>query len=135
MKIPTLEETNALHRKYAPTKEAYESVWKHSHIVRRIALQIADNYYSTDLDLIQAGAMLHDIGVYRLYHDGELDEKNYIRHGYLGYKFLKELGFDEAICRFALLHTGVGISKDDVEKNKLPLPARDYFAETDEEKI
>jgi uncharacterized protein len=48
---------------------------------------------------------------------------------------LKKEGFDEAICRFAMLHTGVGITKVEIEKNKLPLPARDYIAETDEEKI
>jgi uncharacterized protein len=34
-----------------------------------------------------------------------------------------------------MLHTGVGITKVEIEKNKLPLPARDYIAETDEEKI
>jgi uncharacterized protein len=135
MKIPTLDEMNALHKKYAPNKEALDSVWKHCHIVRRIALQIADDWYPTNKELINVGALLHDIGVYRLYHDGVIDEKNYITHGLLGYELLKEEGFDETICRFALLHTGVGITKEDIEKNGLPLPPRDYVPETDEEKI
>lgn len=135
MKIPTLNEMNALHKKYAPNKEALDSVWKHCHIVRRIALQVADDWHPTNKELINAGALLHDIGVYRLYQDGTMGKKNYITHGLLGYKLLKEEGFGEAICRFALLHTGVGITKEDVEKDKLPLPARDYVPETDEEKI
>jgi uncharacterized protein len=135
MKLPTLDEMNNLHKKYAPNKEALEDVWKHCHIVRRIARQIADDYYPTNKELIEAGALLHDIGVYKLYHNGVIDESKYITHGLLGYELLKEEGFDEELCRFALLHTGVGITKEDVEKNKLPLPAHDYIAETDEEKI
>lgn len=135
MKIPTLEEADNLHKKYAPSKDALESVWKHCHIVRSIALQIADNRHSTSKELISIGALLHDIGVYRLYKDGVIDEKNYITHGLLGYELLKEEGFDEVICRFALLHTGVGITREDIENNKLPLPPRDYVPETDEEKI
>lgn len=135
MRLPTLEEANNLHKKYAPNKEALENVWKHCHIVRRIALQVADGYYPTNKELLGIGALLHDIGVYRLYKDGIIDEANYITHGLLGYELLKEEGFDEELCRFALLHTGVGITKEDVVKNKLPLPARDYVPETDEEKI
>lgn len=136
MRLPTIDEINKLHRKYAPNNAAFNSVWMHCHIVRRIALQVADNWHSTDRELISVGALLHDIGVYKLYQDGVLDEsKNYITHGLLGYELLKEEGFDESICRFALVHTGVGITKEDIEINKLPLPARDYIAETDEERI
>lgn len=135
MRLPTLEEANNLHRKYAPNKAALDSVWTHCHIVRRIALQVAENWYPTNKELIDIGALLHDIGVYRLYKDGVLDETKYITHGLLGYELLKEEGLDEVVCRFALLHTGVGITSDDVKKNKLPLPIRDYIPETDEEKI
>lgn len=135
MKIPTLDEINALHKKYAPSADALESVGEHCNIVRQISLQIADNRHSINRELLEAGAMLHDIGVYKLYTDGVIDESRYITHGLLGYELLKEEGFDEALCRFALLHTGVGITKEDVEKQNLPLPPRDYTAETNEEKI
>ncbi|HEY1064437.1 MAG TPA: HD domain-containing protein [Candidatus Saccharimonadales bacterium] len=135
MQLPSLHEMNALHRKYAPSRAAWESVWVHCHVVRRLSLQLADNYYPVNRQLLEAGALLHDIGVYRLYHNGVLDEANYITHGLLGYELLKEEGFDEALCRFALLHTGVGITKQDVEQQNLPLPPRDYVAETDEERI
>ena len=136
MKLPTLDEANQLHKKHAPNEKALNSVWKHSHIVRRIALQIADNWHQTDRELINIGALLHDIGVYKLYKNGELDaSKNYVTHGLLGYNLLKEEGFDETICRFALCHTGVGITSQEVESQNLPLPIRDYVAETDEERI
>jgi len=135
MNIPTLDEMNLLHKKYAPNKDALNQVWNHCHIIRRISLQVAANYYPTNIELIEAGALLHDIGVYSLYKDGVLDGSNYITHGILGYELLKKEGFDEKICRFAMLHTGVGITKVEIEQNKLPLPARDYIAETDEEKI
>ena len=135
MNLPTLDEMNSLHKKYAPTVEALESVWKHCHIVRRIAMQIADDYHPVNRRLLESGALLHDIGVYKLYKNGVLNKSQYITHGLLGYELLKEEGFDESLCRFALLHTGVGITKEDVEIDNLPIPLRDYVAETDEERI
>lgn len=124
-----------LHKKYAPSEAAFENVWGHSDIVCQIAIGIANTCQVGNIDLISAGALLHDIGVYKLYKNGEIDEKNYVMHGLLGYELLKEEGFAEELCRFALLHTGVGITTADIESNHLALPARDYLAETQEEKI
>ena len=136
MTLPTFDEVQKLHEKHAPNKEAFESVWLHCQIVRDIALQVAEKYHTTDHELITIGALLHDIGVYQLFKNGEYDKsKHYVTHGLRGYELLKAEGFDEALCRFALLHTGVGITKEDIEKMQLPLPARDYLAETDEERI
>lgn len=100
-----------------------------------IALQFAEGSSSIDRDLVEVGALLHDIGVYKLYNNGLRDDANYVTHGLLGYELLQSEGFDEAICRFALLHTGVGITKQDVVTQNLSLPPRDYIAETAEEKI
>ena len=89
-----------------------------------------------DIDLTRAGALLHDVGVYRLYDNaGHLDRGNYIRHGILGYELLQEEGLPEAICRFASHHTGVGLTRDDVIAQRLPLPPADYLAETGEERL
>ncbi len=33
------------------------------------------------------------------------------------------------------LHTGVGLTRDDVERQELPLPVADYVAETGEEQL
>jgi uncharacterized protein len=76
------------------------------------------------------------MGVYRLYDTaGELDHASYIRHGLLGHELLLAEGFPDAICRFASCHTGMGLTRDDVLRQGLPLPPADYVAETGEEAL
>ncbi len=130
MRIPTDKEILTLHEKHAPNSEALDRVYSHCAIVCEIAEQLlARRHLDLDSDLVRAGALLHDIGVYRL-HD-----EDYIRHGLLGYELLREEGFPEAICRFASHHTGVGLTADDVIRQGLPLPPADYLAETGEEEL
>ena len=158
MRIPDDEEIFALHVRHAPTAEALAIVYTHSEIVRRIAMGLlaglspaaddtaADDTAADDtaeassegagIDarLVRAGCLLHDVGVYRLYDEaGQLDHRNYMRHGVLGYELLQEEGLPEAICRFASHHTGTGLSREDVLRQELPLPPGDYLAETPEE--
>jgi uncharacterized protein len=135
--IPTVQQIRALHQQHAPTGEAFDLVYTHCQIVRDIAEQLrASRRLNLDADLIRAGSLVHDIGVYRLYdRSGELDHSNYIRHGVAGYELLGGLGWPERICRFCSHHTGVGLSRDDVTAQKLPLPVADYLAETDEEEL
>lgn len=133
MLLPSYDEIKALHEKYAPEAEALMSVWGHCQIVRDISLQLVDRYPSMDRELVAVGALLHDIGVYKLYENGVLNKSLYVTHGLLGYELLKAEGYDEVLCRFALLHTGVGLSKQDVLAQRLPLPVNDYMPETDEE--
>ena len=135
MQIPTLSDITELHQKYAPDEVALESVWTHCQIVRDLSLQIAENITDINIELLTAGALLHDIGVYKLYIGGVLDTANYITHGLRGYELLQKEYLDDSVCRFALLHTGVGISKQEVIDQKLPIPARNYIADTMEEKI
>jgi uncharacterized protein len=136
MRIPTDAEILALHTKHAPTPAALNLVYGHCLIVRGIAEQFLARADDVDADMIRAGALLHDIGVYRLYDEaGELDHENYIQHGVLGHELLAGEGLPERICRFASHHTGVGISRSDVIRQGLPLPPGDYMAETREETI
>jgi uncharacterized protein len=139
MRIPTDEDILRLHEKHAPTAEAFDLVYAHCVIVCGIAEQLhsrMDADQRIDIDLTRAGALLHDVGAYRLYDPaGHLDGKNYIRHGILGYELLREDGLPEAICRFASHHTGVGLTRDDVIAQRLPLPPADYLADTPEERL
>jgi uncharacterized protein len=107
MRVPTDKEILALHERHAPAAEALDLVYTHCVIVCGIAEQLhASSGLDADIDLVRAGCLLHDIGVYRLYDDaGELDEANYVRHGLLGHEVLREEGFPEVICRFASCHT------------------------------
>jgi uncharacterized protein len=135
--ILTDERIRALHEQHAPTREAFELVYTHCEIVCAVAEQLLDRYRPVlDVELVRAGSLLHDIGVYRLYDAaGQLDQKNYLRHGVLGHALLRDLGFPESLCRFCSHHTGVGLRREDVLRQGLPLPAADYLAETDEERI
>jgi uncharacterized protein len=141
-RIPDDDEIRALHERHAPTQEAFENVYSHCVIVWRVAEQLLSGVSAkhgladVDADLVRAGCLLHDVGVYRLFDDaGALDYAGYMRHGVLGYQLLAEAGYPEAIRRFASRHTGVGITREDVIRQELPLPPADYVAETPEEAL
>ncbi len=135
MRVPDDAAIRALHERHAPTPEALDQVYTHCAIVGDIAGQLhASAGRGADPALARAGALLHDVGVYRLYDAaGRLDHAGYIRHGLLGHELLREEGLPEALCRFASRHTGVGITREDVLRQRLPLPPADYVAQTPEE--
>lgn len=135
--LPTYDEIVTLHKKYAPTKEGFDLVFTHCLIVNDIAQQFVASFNGkVDENLVRVGCLLHDIGVYRLFFDdGTIDHKNYIKHGTLGYELLREEGFDDQICKFASHHTGVGLGKDEIIREDLPLPHDDFYAESVEEEI
>jgi uncharacterized protein len=137
MRIPDEVAILALHKRHAPTPEALDAVYTHCRIVCDIAEQLrARSGLDADLGLVRAGALLHDVGVYQLYDAaGRLDHAQYIRHGLLGHELLRAEGLPEALCRFASHHTGVGITREDVLRQELPLPPADYVAETPEETL
>jgi uncharacterized protein len=128
MKIPADDEIRALHERLAPTRAAFDLVHTHCRIVARIAAALP----STDADpaLVRAGCLLHDIGVYRL-----APAEAYVRHGLLGQEVLAELGFPARLGRFCSHHTGVGLTREDITAQALPLPPADYVAETPEERL
>ena len=138
--IPTDREIRVLHERHAPTARALDEVYTHCEIVCRIAEQLLGLGFpgadAVNADLVRAGCLLHDIGVYRLYDEaGQLDFGSYIWHGVLGHDLLAAEGLAEGICRFASCHTGVGISQRDVISQGLPIPVADYLARTAEEML
>jgi uncharacterized protein len=136
MRIPTDRQIRALHEKHAPTWAAVERVYTHCEIVCGIAEQLlARTGFDLDADLVRAGSLLHDIGVYRLYDPATGAFDHYIRHGLLGHELLAEEGFAPALRRFCSCHTGMGLSRADVREQSLPLPVADYLAESGEERL
>lgn len=128
MELPTDDEIRALHERFAPSAAAFELVWTHCRIVRDLGLAFPAP--GADPDLVRAGALLHDIGVYRL-RPGEA----YIRHGVLGHELLRSLEVPEPLARICSHHTGVGLTRDDVLAQGLPLPPGDYLDETPTETV
>ncbi len=92
-----------------------------------------------DEHLVQIGGMLHDIGTYMVLkkkHNGcngtalKFSSRRYIQHGMLGYLYLLSEGVDESIALFARNHTGVGLTREHVIAQELPLPPDDYVPTT-----
>lgn len=106
----TEKKVHELHKKHAQNKEIFDRVWDHSQIVKEIAVLICEklkkNQIKVDTELVKIGALMHDIGVYK-YLPNE-----YVKHGEIGYKILKEEQWGEQIARFSLVHIGVGIGKN-----------------------
>lgn len=86
-----------------------------------------------DVQIATLGALVHDIGVYRLLledgSDGKplmFDSARYIEHGLIGYNILLDEGYDESIAQFARNHTGVGLTREQVIEEHLPIAPDDY---------
>jgi len=135
MTYPDDQTIVALHKKYAPNDKSFRIVYEHCQIIEKLAqLLIRQNHLKLDENLVHVAALLHDIGYYPL-----LDETGYepkgvgIKHGVMGAEILRKEGIDEAICRIAERHTGVGLTREGILKSKLPIPPRDFIPETAEE--
>lgn len=100
-----------------------EDVINHCMAVRDVAVKIAKKAHA-NIELVEAGALLHDIGRSRTHG---------ILHGVEGVKIAKEIGLPISIILIIERHLGAGIPKD--EAVKLGLPAKDFIPETLEEKI
>ena len=123
---------------YQENSELYNLLVSHSQAVTKKAVEIAMKVpqLKPDLKFIKESAMLHDIGIF-LTNAPEIDclgKEPYICHGYLGGELLNKEGFYKhaLVCE---RHTGVGLSINDIKKEKLPLPLRDMIPVSVEEKI
>jgi putative nucleotidyltransferase with HDIG domain len=93
--LPIEADMVALHRKYAPSDKAFELVYTHCLIVADIAAQImAARHLDLDAELVRAGSLLHDIGVYEVLDaDGrDRPDRPYITHGIRGEAILRQEG-------------------------------------------
>jgi uncharacterized protein len=89
-----------------------------------------------DVQFLEEAAMLHDIGIFRcnapsIYCNGT---EPYIRHGLLGGEILRNEGFPRH-ARVAERHTGTGLTREQIERQQLPLPLEDFTPETLEEQM
>lgn len=127
---------------YHDQPELREVLVRHSEQVRDRALQIVDAHPEwtesgeVDRNFVAEAAMLHDIGILyvnapNIYCNGE---HKYIEHGFLGAELLRQ----EGLSKHALVaerHTGSGITLEQVLREELPVPERDYCPQSLEEKI
>ena len=131
-----------LQRHYDPSEPLYQILVVHSVLVARKARQIARDYLrrypdaSINIEFVTEAALLHDIGVKECRSEKihSTGKEPYVCHGVLGAEILKteELPQHALVCE---RHVGVGISKKDVIRQGLPIPAKDYLPTSIEEKI
>ena len=123
---------------YGPESALRHVLVTHSEQVRDRALAILDahpTWETTGNDrgetvnrtFLAEAAMLHDIGI--IYCDAPkiycFGTHKYIEHGYLGAELLRA----EGLPKHALVaerHTGAGITIEQVIREELPIPERDY---------
>ncbi|WP_407374268.1 TIGR00295 family protein [Methanobrevibacter sp.] len=101
-----------------------ENVIDHSIAVCRKAMKIASNFDNADKDLIQTGALLHDIGRSRTHG---------ITHAIEGVEIARKYGCSQDVLNIIERHIGAGITPDEAEA--LGLPKKSYVPQTLEEKI
>ena len=104
------------------------NVIEHCKEVTSLAIEIAEKAKAAgqkvDLELVEAGALLHDSGRCRTHG---------IAHAVEGFRLATGKGIEPEVAEIIKRHIGAGISKE--EAKDLGLPEDDYFPRTLEEKI
>ncbi|MBA3037230.1 MAG: HD domain-containing protein [Desulfobacterium sp.] len=123
---------------YDPGSKLFHILMQHNEHVLQKALDAASKvpHLEPDLIFIKEAALLHDIGIFKTDAPnlGCFGKHPYILHGDLGRMILEDIG----LLPHALVcdrHMGVGMSKEEIAKNGLPLPARDMIPLSIEEQI
>jgi uncharacterized protein (TIGR00295 family) len=100
-----------------------DKVIRHCCVVSAAAAILADRC-GADVELVRAGALLHDIGRSRTHGIG---------HVAASVEIARSLGVPDPVVRIVQRHIGAGLLKGEAEA--LDLPDGDYLPETLEEKI
>jgi len=117
--VPSPEECLDMLRKNGCSDE----VIRHCKAVRDVAVRMAKKAHA-DVNLVEAGALLHDIG---------RSKTHGILHALEGVKIARQLRLPVSIINIIERHIGAGLSVE--EARKLNLPPKDYTPKTLEEKI
>lgn len=123
---------------YFESPELKNILITHSRQVSDRALLLASRHPELNIDLqfVEEASMLHDIGIIycnapKIYCFGT---HQYIEHGVLGGELLRREGLPRH-AEVAERHTGSGITIEQIIREELPLPEKDYCPQTVEEKL
>ncbi|HEY9551500.1 MAG TPA: HD domain-containing protein [Prevotella sp.] len=127
-----------INKYYTTNNELKHILLTHSRCVANKALHLLDRHPELNADrrFVEEAAMLHDIGIIKCNAPGIQchGTEPYICHGILGAELLRHEGY-ERHARVCERHTGAGITLQQIETRKLPLPHRDFSPETIEEQL
>jgi uncharacterized protein len=103
-------------------------VINHCKAVEKVATEIAEacknRGLNVDMELVQIGALLHDIG---------RSKTHSVHHAIVGAEIARSLNLPEAVISIIERHVGGGITTEEAEN--LGWPAKSYVPQTLEEKI
>ncbi len=136
--MPKIDYFKIIHKYITPDSLAYRLYIPHAALVTIKALRVAQKLgLPPERQIfIEEAAMLHDIGIANVGGYGNsLDSPlPYICHAPAGRDILEYEGLPEHAL-VAERHIGLGISKEEIVTQQLPLPYRDMLPESIEEKI
>ncbi len=123
--LPSKEESLAL----LTEVDCPQEVIDHSIAVAELALKICEMYdihneKKCNVELVEAGALLHDIGRVKTHE---------VSHNIEGSQLLKEKGYPKDLCLVVERHVGAGIDVSETES--LGLPERNFIPQKLEERI
>ena len=138
-KITEKDILDLIDKYYDKYPQAKDILIKHSKLVAKEALRIAKKLKlsSSQKEFIYNASLLHDIGIVMVdaIDIGCFGQYPYVMHGYLGGQILKKEGFPDKYIKVCERHIGMGLSKEDINKDNLDLPLRDMIPQSIEEKI
>ncbi|ACH39403.1 metal-dependent phosphohydrolase, HDc domain-containing [Citrifermentans bemidjiense Bem] len=127
-----------LEKYYEDNDAALEIVYRHSRNVadKALAIAVTAGLPQAELDFIEEAALLHDIGVSRIYAPklNCFGKAPYVWHGVIGREILDA----EGLPRHAMVcerHIGVGLTAADIVAQNLRLPVREMSPVTTSERI
>ena len=104
------------------------NVIQHCKTVAKLAVEMArvlqKRGFTVDTELVEIGALLHDIG---------RSKTHSVDHAIAGAKIAESVGMPDAVTRIIERHVGAGIPQD--EAMELGWPRKSYLPETLEERI
>lgn len=134
--ILTKENILKLHRKYAKNERHFNIIVKHCEIVNDVAQWVTKNI-DTDVDteLLEQACLIHDIASSAFMSDHDFDHRYYQMHAILGGKLLIDEGVDPRIAEMVSNHLSISVTKEEVERYGLKIPARDHMPTSIEGRI
>lgn len=123
---------------YSDNAELRDLLVTHSELVTAKALKAAGMHpeLGVDVQFVKEAGMLHDIGIFLTDAPGIHchGKEPYLCHGILGAELMRKENYPRH-ARVCERHTGAGLTAEEIEKQNLPLPHKDFLPESIEEKL
>ena len=122
--LPNREQALGLLRKYKCSPQVISHCLAVADLAVETAGKLEEKGYKIDIGLVEAGALLHDLG---------RSQTHTVDHAIAGAKIAQSLGLSETVVRIIKRHVGAGITAE--EAKMLGWPKDVYAPMTLEEKI